>query len=184
MAVETLPATGRQCDGCTLCCKLLGIAEIEKPRGVWCKKCEIDVGCTIHPSRPKPCRNFFCGYLTRPALGEHWRPSVSGMIVVWGLEERSRIAINVDPDRADAWRQEPYYSEIMMWAMIYPATEVQIIIYTGQHVIAVMHDREIDLGILPEEDIIVTELTPSPTGFRANIFAVPPDDPRVAGIVK
>jgi hypothetical protein len=27
---------GRGCKDCTLCCKLLGIAELEKPRATWC----------------------------------------------------------------------------------------------------------------------------------------------------
>ena len=67
--------------------------------------------------------------------------------------------------------------------MIYPAADVQIIIYTGHHVLAVMHDREIDLGILPEDEIIVTELTPGPRGFQPNIVAMRPDDPRLKGVL-
>jgi len=176
---EVIRETGRSCDGCTLCCKLIGVQEIEKPRGTWCVKCAVSIGCTIHKTRPQACRNFFCGYMLRPIIGDHWRPEISGMVIVWA-PERNRIAINVDPDRPNVWREEPYYSDIAMWATIYPPDTMQIILYTGYHVQAFLLDGVIDLGILPEEDLIVTEMVHSPTGFRPKIYAMKPDDPRAA----
>ena len=31
---------GRSCDGCTLCCKLLSVEEIDKPQQHWCEHCD------------------------------------------------------------------------------------------------------------------------------------------------
>lgn len=49
----------RPCDGCTVCCSVFGVEEINKP--VW-TKCEhlSDRGCGIYDTRPTHCRGFYC----------------------------------------------------------------------------------------------------------------------------
>ncbi len=60
----TLPVVGgRSCGDCTLCCKLIGIPELEKPPGTWCLRCTIGKGCQIYDTRPEACRNFRCAWL-------------------------------------------------------------------------------------------------------------------------
>jgi hypothetical protein len=61
--VFTEPAAGRSCGGCTMCCKVLGITELQKPVGKWCKHCEIGYGCRIYETRPAECRTFHCAWL-------------------------------------------------------------------------------------------------------------------------
>lgn len=54
--------TPRPCDGCTQCCEVLSISEIDKPA---CQKCphQIDgTGCGIYNARPIDCRTFECLY--------------------------------------------------------------------------------------------------------------------------
>ncbi len=32
------------CDGCTVCCKVLKIRELDKPANIWCAECKIGGG--------------------------------------------------------------------------------------------------------------------------------------------
>lgn len=50
----------RSCGGCTLCCKVIGVHEIAKPKGVLCTHCKPGSGCMVHASRPKACRAYTC----------------------------------------------------------------------------------------------------------------------------
>ena len=65
---------GRRCGSCTLCCKVLAITELQKPRGTWCPDCSPGKGCNIYETRPAECRSFMCGWLTDPMLGPEWKP--------------------------------------------------------------------------------------------------------------
>jgi hypothetical protein len=51
----------RRCDGCTVCCTLTRVPELNKPEGKTCIfACK---GCTIYPDRPQSCRDFECEWL-------------------------------------------------------------------------------------------------------------------------
>ena len=80
------PIPGRQCDSCTLCCKVMAVTELQKTRGTWCKHCSPGKGCGIYATRPAECRSFFCGWLLDPRLGPEWKPS------------RSKIVLTPTPD--------------------------------------------------------------------------------------
>lgn len=53
----------RECGGCTMCCKVMHVPELEKPAGIWCPHCAVGEGCGIYDERPKPCRDFECLWL-------------------------------------------------------------------------------------------------------------------------
>ncbi|HWA89190.1 MAG TPA: hypothetical protein VG889_04100 [Rhizomicrobium sp.] len=96
-----MTSAARSCDGCTLCCKVLSVPALDKPGGTWCAHCDPARGCAIYEARPQECRDFFCGYILKPGMGEHWRPSVSRMVVITNLEAR-RHEFHVDPQRPDS----------------------------------------------------------------------------------
>jgi hypothetical protein len=52
------------CDRCSMCCKLLEIADdgYEKKANTWCKHCT-KPGCGIYSARPKPCIDYQCVWL-------------------------------------------------------------------------------------------------------------------------
>ena len=52
------PAPGKTCGSCTLCCKVVGIAELKKPADVWCGHCNKAKGCRIYDTRPQVCRKY------------------------------------------------------------------------------------------------------------------------------
>jgi hypothetical protein len=52
-----------ECGGCTMCCKLVGVAEIDKPEGKWCPHCALGKGCKIYDTRPPTCEGWDCMWL-------------------------------------------------------------------------------------------------------------------------
>src|SRR5262245_37397574 len=102
---------GRSCDGCTLCCKLLPVEALNKPRTVLCSHCTSGVGCGIYEQRPSECQDFYCEYRLNSELGEEWKPLTAHMLVM--VESRARrVHVMVDEGHYDIWRTEPYYSQI------------------------------------------------------------------------
>ena len=169
---------GRSCDNCTLCCKLLEIHEIGKPRGTWCAHCDQKRGCEIYEQRPEPCRGFYCGYRRIPHLDERWKPSKAKFLINYE-GDRNRIAIHVDQSRPDAWREEPFYSTIKQWA----ATAVQqggtVVVWTGPRVTVVTPDRERDLGVVRDDQFILPVESMTTRGREIDYELVEANDPRL-----
>jgi hypothetical protein len=174
--IELVP--GRSCGTCTMCCKLLDIDVLEKPRGLWCKHCNPKAGCTAYDTRPQACRGFYCGYLRLPDLDDRWKPAKAKFLI--NFEERSnRIAIHADADRADAWRIEPYYSTIKQWAANAARSGGTVIIWAGEKVTLVLPDREKDLGPVRDDQIILPIEIRTARGIERDFIVVEPNDPRV-----
>lgn len=157
------PAPGRSCEGCTLCCKIFGIPELEKPRHEWCAHCEIGKGCRIYETRPASCREFVCGWLIDGTVPEHWRPAKSRMVLTTEDGGR-RLVINVDAGRLDAWKKPPYYAEIKRMAAAMAQSRGQVIVWQGRNAIAVLPDRDKPLGPIAPGQIIVTTERDGPGG--------------------
>jgi hypothetical protein len=145
---------GRDCDGCTMCCKLLAIDVLNKPRGKWCGHCNARSGCRIYQTRPEPCRNFYCGYRRIAGLDERWKPSHAKFLINYETELK-RIVIHVDADRPGAWRQEPFYSTILRWAGTATQDGGMVIVWKGREVAVVLPDRVKELGAIDENDLLV-----------------------------
>lgn len=70
----------RVCGGCTACCKSMPIRELNKSIGVWCRHCDVGVGCRAYADRPSSCRDFRCQWLM--GVGEDIdRPDRVGIIL-------------------------------------------------------------------------------------------------------
>ena len=124
------PVGGRACNGCTLCCKLLSIEELEKPPALTCRHCTTGTGCGIYADRPTECRGFFCDYLLDPALGEEWQPARSGMVVAFE-DYSNAIVIHVDDATPLVWQAEPFASQIRAWATAGSGANTQVIVWQG-----------------------------------------------------
>ena len=142
-------SSARACGDCTLCCKLLGIDELDKPAGQWCAHCAVGRGCAIYESRPEPCRTFLCGYLTWPVAGEHWFPVRSKMILASAFGGK-RLAVHVDPGRPNAWREAPYYSDLKRWSAVGARDGRQLVVSVGRRSILILPDRDVEL---PGKDV-------------------------------
>ena len=137
-----------------MCCKLLAIAELTKPRGTWCTHCDQKRGCTIYEKRPDPCRGFHCGYLRLPQLDERWKPAKAKFLINYE-DAANRIVIHADPARPDAWRCEPYYRTIKQWARKALIEGGTVLVWAGSRATMVLPDRDVDLGNVREDQLIV-----------------------------
>lgn len=160
LADSGVPAKGtpmvpvRGCDGCTLCCKVMGVQALAKPAGKWCQHCKSGVGCGIYESRPSDCSAFLCGFLLLPELSEEWRPAVSRLIIS-PLTLGNRINVDVDPARPDAWRRQPYYASLKAWSKRTLAKAGQVVVRVNGRSIVVLPDHSVDLGVVADDELIV-----------------------------
>src|SRR5262245_42524549 len=136
MAADMIVAEGRDCSGCTRCCELLSVAELDKEPMVLCAHCQAAEGCRIYRDRPTECRQFYCGYLLDPTLDERWKPSRSKLVVAFG-EHPYAVAIHVDVASPHAWREEPFHSQIRQWAMLAGRQGGKVVVWQGAKKIVV-----------------------------------------------
>src|SRR3546814_9652946 len=65
--------------------------------------------------RPQECRTWNCGWLEFPEIPDHWQPARCHM-VLYVSEGGSHIDVHVDPAYPEAWKLEPYYTQLRDWA--------------------------------------------------------------------
>ena len=144
---------GRTCDSCTVCCKAFGIPELDKGPGEWCRHVVQGRGCGIHDTRPGTCRLFFCHWMRNGRLGPEWRPNIAKFVMYTEMEGR-RLVIAPDAGTPTSWRRSPYLAQIKRWAAAGAANNNQILVFTGRRAIAVLPDRDHDLGTVEVGDRI------------------------------
>jgi hypothetical protein len=77
---------------CSLCCKVMGVVELNKPAGVWCEHADPGKGCRIYEDRPPTCRNFVCLWLRDPRFPEEARPDQSRVVLTCTPEGETILA--------------------------------------------------------------------------------------------
>ena len=148
----------RVCGSCSLCCKLIGFAEINKPMGRWCPHRVKDHGCGIYDTRPNECRAFNCEWLTNPNFGQEWEPTRSKMIICHVRDgDTSKLVFHVDPGSPLAWRREPYYSQLKQLSVNGLQHNGVILINIGKRVFVILPSEEVDLGICDIDEKIMIE---------------------------
>jgi hypothetical protein len=149
-----MTAPARECGDCTLCCKVMAIEELAKPAGAWCRHCKPGRGCLIYADRPPECRSFSCLWLVDDRLDQHWKPSKSKLVLTTSDDG---IEVRCDPGFPDAWRKQPFRSEIREWAISGETLDMTVVVVIGRKVVLVAPDREFDLGIVQQDERIVRE---------------------------
>jgi hypothetical protein len=147
----------RECGSCTLCCKVLAVAALDKPKGVWCRHCRPGKGCGIYEQRPPECRSFGCLWLADPKFPDAFKPERSKLVFV--LEANaSRVVAHCDPGRPAAWRQPENYRLLKNMAAVSAASGKQVVVALGDSYTAILIDRDVPLGIVrPGQSIIYRE---------------------------
>lgn len=167
---DTLPpgtlVPGRSCGACSMCCKLPGIAELDKPPMAWCRHAVPGRGCSIHPDRPGVCRTFFCHYLRNPNLGPEWRPERSGFMLYTEAGGK-RLVVASDSAKPGAWRRPPYYAQFKRWAAQGAPHQHQLLVFNGKRATAVLPDRDEDLGLIEIGDVVAYHVEPG--GIRVEV---------------
>ncbi len=158
------PAAGRACGSCTMCCKVLLVGELQKPPGVWCKHAKPGQGCGIYETRPGSCREFFCEWMLDGKFGPEWKPDVA-KFVVSPLTGESNLLIAVDPNFPNAWRRDPYHQQIRQWVKTCESMGRFVLLRIGGRCIALLPDKEVDLGAVGPEDDVFVSREMGPAGF-------------------
>jgi hypothetical protein len=154
----------------------MSVYELEKPPDAWCLHCRIGVGCLIYDDRPTECRQFLCGYLTLSDLSEEWKPSRSKIVVTTDVI-RNSITFHVDPSRPDAWRREPFYSYMKEQAERVASQRGRVLVVVGRRSIVIFPDRDVDLGNVGDDELIVTGESQTPLGMAPEAGTMKRDDP-------
>jgi len=145
----------KQCGDCSLCCKVMAIETLAKPASAWCPHCAPKRGCAIYKDRPAECVGFSCLWLVNDLLDERWKPSKARFVLT---TSEDGIELRCDPGFPDAWRKEPYYSEVREWAISGEHNDMTVVVIVGRRMVLVAPMREFDLGIVGTDERIVREL--------------------------
>jgi hypothetical protein len=151
----TSATASRQCGECSLCCKVMWIEALSKPVGAWCPHCAPKRGCAIYDGRPSECESFNCVWLVNELLDERWKPSKAKFVLTTSDDG---IKLRCDPGFPNAWRREPYYTEIREWAIAGEDSDLTVLIIIGRRMILVTGAHEFDLGIVGADERIVREI--------------------------
>jgi hypothetical protein len=154
MAEPVIPP-GRACGTCTLCCKLFPVPELDKPAGRWCQHIVQGRGCGIHETRPGVCRAFFCQWIYNAELGPEWKPEIARFVLSIYPGTNS-LAVTVDPGNPTAWRDPRYLPSLRLWARTALEQGDQVLVFVGARAIAILPEREVDLGEISPGDAIVS----------------------------
>lgn len=135
----------RTCGNCSLCCKVMGIHALNKPTNKWCEFCEVGRGCKIYSTRPDECRTFDCLWLRDATFPDELRPQKS-KIVFTSEHGGGRLSAYVDASFPSAWQERKLYALLKRWAAIQAEKNFQVLVFIGKRAIAILPDRDVDLG--------------------------------------
>ncbi|MGE6741902.1 hypothetical protein ACQKGC_16625 [Allorhizobium pseudoryzae] len=130
-APEPSAIAGRSCSGCTACCVLPDIEALQKPADRPCPQCSLGTGCKAYETRPQPCRDFLCLWVSDDQLRSDWQPSRSGMLV---YRQGAQLTVLVDPSRRGIWQSEPYAADLAHMAETVEADGGYLILFCGETV--------------------------------------------------
>jgi hypothetical protein len=103
---------GRACGACNVCCVALTIDDpaLRKVQGVRCPNARPDNSCAIYATRPRTCRDFYCGWRTLKWIKEPLRPDRSGVLaqlhVETGKDGVNRVGVKITLLNATALKAE------------------------------------------------------------------------------
>lgn len=146
-----------------MCCKVPHIAEFDKPAGVWCHHAAAGRGCAIYDSRPGSCRAFYCLWMQDESFGPEWKPE-KAKFVVYVQQNGVNLQVGVDPNFPNAWMKPPFYAQIKRWAVEGAERGRFVFVRIGPRMIAVLPDRDQDIGRVDPDDEIVVSRRLGPAG--------------------
>jgi hypothetical protein len=88
-------------------------------------------------------------------LDQHWKPNNSKLVLT---TSQDGIEIRCDPGFPDAWRKEPFRSEIHNLAVSAELHDITVLVIIGERMILVTPGREFDLRVVRSGQRIVREL--------------------------
>jgi hypothetical protein len=165
-------ATLKVCGDCTLCCKVYEIEDFEKKPGTVCHHVRPEGGCGVWGLHPKICQEFKCLWLKHDDMNGQWRPDHAGFVL--RLEPNgTTLAVDVDHDRPDAWRREPYYSQLKLWSEVMPKNEGLVLVYAPEGLYVITPMEDLFLKAPKRGDILETGMEETLFGIRPFARVIP-----------
>ena len=123
-----------------MCCKIMGVVELNKPANVWCDHCDKGTGCKVYETRPQSCAEFTCAY-AGGYMGDDVsaRPDKSKVVMGFTNDGSYPVAF-VDPTYPNAWRD----GAVGRWLKF-------MVQYLGKAIIVIGHRRYAVGNWTPEE---------------------------------
>lgn len=170
METSLLPrlVPGRSCGTCMMCCKVPAVEDFAKPPGIWCRHAVSGKGCAIYPERPGCCRAFYCSWMQDASFGPEWKPEKAKFVVYW-QRNGTNVQVAVDPSFPNAWTRPPYQARIRKWVADGAEHGRFVFVRIGMRMIALLPDRDVDLGRVEAADEIVVSRTPGPASLTYEV---------------
>ncbi|MGA9658778.1 MAG: hypothetical protein WBQ60_06735 [Asticcacaulis sp.] len=167
----------KQCGDCNLCCKVYDIPDLEKKSGHTCFNVRDEGGCGIWGLHPTICQEFKCLWLKHDDMSGIWRPDHAGFVL--RVEPNgTTLAVDVDPDRADAWRQPHYYDQLKQWSEVMPKNEGLVVVYAPEGLYVITPMEDLFLKAPKRGDILETGMEMSLFGLRPFARVIPAREAR------
>ena len=172
VAAPAKRANLKVCGDCTLCCKVYEIEDFEKKPGTTCHNVRPEGGCGVWGLHPKACQEFKCLWLKHDDMNGQWRPDHAGFVL--RLEPNgTTLAVDVDHDRPNAWRQEPYYSQIKLWSDVMPKAEGLVLVYAPEGLYVITPMEDLFLKAPKRGDVLETGMEDTLFGVRPYARVIP-----------
>jgi hypothetical protein len=144
------------------------IDELSKPQGTWCTHCKPGRGCGIYETRPTVCRTFMCAWLMHSDVGPEWRPDKSKMVLISDGRSR-RVLVKCDPGSPQAWRKEPFRSQLNRWSSQAGPRGGEVIVTVGHQMTVIANGHELAVGTVTEQDSFSIDYDPTGKPIRCNV---------------
>ena len=160
------------CGDCSLCCKVYDIDDLGKKAGQTCSHQRSGTGCGVWGLHPQICQDFKCLWLKHDDMTALWRPDICGFVL--RLEPNgTTLAVDVDTDRPDSWRQRHYYEQLKLWSEVMPKNEGLVLVYAPEGLYVITPMEDLFLKAPKRGDILETGMENSLFGMRPFARVIP-----------
>ncbi|WP_337186437.1 YkgJ family cysteine cluster protein [Phenylobacterium sp.] len=135
----------KACGPCTMCCRVLAVAELDKPAGRPCAHAKPGAGCGIYEHRPQGCRVFECVWLMDPEMPHRFRPDQTKVVLDQDARGQ-RLVARCDPANPLAWRRNPIYAALKGRAADTWGTGRIVLAVAGRRTWLIAPREDVDLG--------------------------------------
>ena len=103
-----------------------------------------------------------------PQLGPEWKPD-RAKFVMHMQTNCVNLQVAVDPSFPNAWTKPPYYEHLKRWAREGGELGALVFVRIGGRVIALLPDRDHDMGLVNLDDEIVVSRHFTGSGYRYDV---------------
>jgi hypothetical protein len=115
--------------------------------------------------------------LRNAEVSDEWQPLRSKMVMIYVRDGgASKLVVHVDSGSPLAWQSEPYYSQLKRWARKLIEQGGIVNVYVRNRVIAILPDKDVDLGQLTFGDNISLHKIRKATGWEYDVRKEPRTD--------